>query len=168
MTDVDLQTVAYLDKNSMVNTGVVDAATGRGVNKHRDVPIQVSWDENRQLWIQTDDRQWAFNDVTQKFEELFLTKMRLTDILAGWKPDSYALDKSWADEHFYLSTQDQVKTFEIRELILQKGFGFDDLKKPIKLGNNGVVWDGHHRLVIAMELKPEFLWVDIVPPITSN
>ena len=82
-------------------------------------------------------------------------------VFANYRPGS--ADWSWLDEKHDLKTRDRVKTDKLRQLILAKGFSFSDESHPITLGNDGRVWDGHHRLILALELHPMYIFVKRIP-----
>lgn len=63
------------------------------------------------------------------------------------------------DEKHDLSTRDRKRTDQLRHLILANGFSYADDAHPITLGNDGRVWDGHHRLILALELHPAYIFV---------
>lgn len=86
------------------------------------------------------------------------TSIPLSDLLARWKPGSY--DWTWQQE--YANLIDHPVTQRIRERVDVEGFGFIDDHSPILLGSDSRVWDGHHRIVIAMERGVEYLNVNIV------
>lgn len=88
-----------------------------------------------------------------------LEKISLKELLTTWRPGSH--DWSWAKEQQDLLTRDAEKTAIIRQRVLMDGFNFANLHSPILLGSDGRVWDGHHRIILAMEYEPDFLWVDI-------
>lgn len=90
-----------------------------------------------------------------------LTRMDLSDILEQYRPGSR--DWTWDDERQDLVTRDYEVTEAMRQTILQKGFGFADNSEPILLGNDGRVWDGHHRLILAMIYSPQYLMVELAP-----
>lgn len=45
----------------------------------------------------------------------------------------------------------QERTREILQRVDAEGIGFIDYVSPVLLGNDGRVWDGHHRICIAIE-----------------
>jgi hypothetical protein len=54
-------------------------------------------------------------------------------------------DWSWRDE--YEKLIDRPVTQQLIESIRSEG-----IREPVLLGNDGRVWDGHHRIVVAMHL----------------
>lgn len=93
-----------------------------------------------------------------------LVRMSLEDILTGWRPGSHGDDWTWANEAEDLWTRDSARTQKLMSAIFDHGFGLADSKAPVKLGNDGRVWNGHHRIVIAQYLQEPYLMVEIVPP----
>jgi len=83
-------------------------------------------------------------------------------IMNNWRPGSH--DWDWEDERLDLLTRDWVRTGKLRDTIRERGFGFADATSPIKLGNDGRIWNGHHRLILGLEFRPDTLWVDVVGP----
>lgn len=60
---------------------------------------------------------------------------------------------SWSVEHAALANQDRTK--ELIEKIREEG-----IQMPILLGNDGRVWDGHHRIVAATIIGIQFVPVE--------
>lgn len=98
-----------------------------------------------------------------------LVEKSLENIIEVWRPGSHGDDWTWIDEYNDLWTRDKERTWALYDAILKKGFRLADDTAPIKLGNDGRVWNGHHRLVIALAWRrlgyhvPQ-LMVEIVPP----
>ena len=44
----------------------------------------------------------------------------------------------------------------------QRGIAFADDYAPVMLGSDGRVWDGHHRIVLAIEQRIPSLMVEVV------
>lgn len=83
-----------------------------------------------------------------------LTRMPLQTLVRGWRPGT--VRKTWVEEAEYLKTADMDRTNQLREAVkYYNGFTFADLTSPIKLGNDGRVWNGHHRIILALELEEE-------------
>lgn len=76
-----------------------------------------------------------------------LVSTSLARIVTFWRPGS--ADWTWADEYHNL-IRDEV-TQRIRERVDSEGIDFADSFAPILLGSDGRVWDGHHRIVLALE-----------------
>lgn len=103
-------------------------------------------------------RSEAAEAVTKSSEDWQLTRMPLRRILAEWRPGSH--DWSWDDE--YADLVDDDVTRRIEERVLDEGIGFTDHIAPVLLGSDGRVWDGHHRIVLAMKHGITELRVDEV------
>lgn len=54
---------------------------------------------------------------------------------------------SWDEEMSDLLDWDREKMIELKRDILKHG-----ILEPVTLGNEGRIWDGHHRICIAREL----------------
>lgn len=93
-----------------------------------------------------------------------LVEMSISDIMEKWRPGSHGDDWTWTDEYFDLWCNDGPRTYDIIEQAKEHGIGFADWKAPIQLGNDGRVWNGHHRILVAKYLGIERVMVDIVPP----
>lgn len=87
-----------------------------------------------------------------------LERRSLAHIVAFWRPGS--ADWTWADE--YLDLTSRRETQAIRDRVDVEGVGFDDHVQPVLLGSDGRVWDGHHRIVIALERDIPYLMVKVV------
>ena len=78
-----------------------------------------------------------------------LERMTLAQVVAFWRPGSH--DWTWAEEYADVMTHE--RTPAIRQRVMENGIGFQDHEAPILLGPDGRVWDGHHRICIALELR---------------
>ena len=96
-------------------------------------------------------------------EELRLTRMPISDILLNWKPGSRGDDWTWRDEYIDLLTRDVNNTRSIIHRAWRDGLHFADKEQPILLGSDGRVWDGHHRICVALLLGIRTVNVDIAP-----
>ncbi len=85
--------------------------------------------------------------------------MPLAQIITFWRPGS--ADWSWADE--YRDLISSPGTALMSELVESEGIGFADDLTPILLGIDGRVWDGHHRICIAIRDGIDSLMVEVVP-----
>lgn len=85
-----------------------------------------------------------------------LEKMSLAHLLVWWRPGS--ADRSWAEEYKDVMTHPHTST--VRERVLSEGFGFQDYVAPVLLGPDGRVWDGHHRICLAIEQEVPYLMVE--------
>ena len=75
----------------------------------------------------------------------------LDELLRGWRPGSYDSSWTWIDENEAIDAHPQ--TAELLASIEAEG-----MQEPISLGDDGRVWDGHHRVCIAARLG-----FDVVP-----
>lgn len=97
-----------------------------------------------------------------------LVSMTPLEIMDKWRPGSHGDDWTWADEYVYCWMDDGPRTNKIIELVKEKGIGFDDAYNPILLGNDGRVWDGHHRILIARYLEIYSVNVSMAPEISKE
>jgi hypothetical protein len=97
-----------------------------------------------------------------------LIKKHLSEIMRNWTPGNSSDRRTWGEEAAYLWHEDTERMSKMVDLVFEKGIDFADKTSPIKLGNNGRVYNGHHRLVIAKEQGVKWLWVHIVGPEESN
>lgn len=88
-----------------------------------------------------------------------LQTISLKELLTKWRPGSY--EWSWEDEMFDLIEKSRTK--EVFQQVEQLGIGFANHEDPIQLGNDGRVWDGHHRIIVAIVRGIEHLDVLIIP-----
>jgi hypothetical protein len=56
-------------------------------------------------------------------------------------------ERGWDAEMDYLRAEHAVELYALVPSIQRKG-----VLEPILLGNDGRVWDGHHRLCVALDL----------------
>lgn len=73
----------------------------------------------------------------------------LSHIVTFWRPGSH--DWSWADEYADLMGRDREVTDAIDERVRLEGIAFADDFAPVLLGSDGRVWDGHHRICLAIK-----------------
>jgi hypothetical protein len=91
-----------------------------------------------------------------------LVRMTPDEIMEGWKPGlQEGIGWTWHQAYNYMHRRDKERTAKLAAAIVREGFGLADSSSPIKLGSDGRVQNGHHRIVIAMDLKPEFLMVEL-------
>ena len=88
-----------------------------------------------------------------------LIRKTLAQILTFWRPGSRGDDWTWADEYADL-IHDPV-TAAIRVRVENEGINFVDHLAPVLLGSDGRVWDGHHRIVIAIQLGVPSLMCEV-------
>lgn len=91
-----------------------------------------------------------------------LISMPLAQILTFWRPGSH--DWSWAEEYADVMAQERTKPVRLR--VEAEGIGFIDHAAPVMLGSDGRVWDGHHRICIAIEKGIPSLMVETVLPLS--
>lgn len=89
-----------------------------------------------------------------------LVRMSLDEILTSWRPGSH--EWTWGTE--YADLIDDPVTTAVRKRVDAEGIGFMDHLAPILLGSDGRVWDGHHRIVIAIQRGISHLSVEVVAP----
>ena len=88
-----------------------------------------------------------------------LASMPLAQIVTFWQPGS--ANWSWAEE--YADVLTHGRTAEIRARVDSEGIGFADHIAPIFLGSDGRVWDGHHRICIAIQRGIQSLMAERQP-----
>lgn len=87
-----------------------------------------------------------------------LIYMPVAQIVTFWRPGSY--DWTWVDE--YDNVMQHPQTPMIRRRMFAEGAGFIDHAAPVMLGSDGRVWDGHHRICLAIQLGIPSLAVEVV------
>jgi hypothetical protein len=100
-----------------------------------------------------------------------LVTMSPVYLMLHWRPGSHDTADgpeganhawTWTHEATDLFTRDRDLTLAILDRVVSEGIGFIDYAAPILLGNDGRVWDGHHRIVIAQALGYPFVEVEVV------
>ena len=89
-----------------------------------------------------------------------LVSTPVSHIVTFWQPGSH--DWTWADE--YADLIGDPVTERVRERVNSEGIAFADDYAPVMLGSDGRVWDGHHRIVLAIEQRIPSLMVEVVTP----
>jgi hypothetical protein len=89
-----------------------------------------------------------------------LVSTPVSHIVTFWQPGSH--DWTWADE--YADLIGDPVTERVRERVNSEGIAFADDYAPVMLGSDGLVWDGHHRIVLAIEQRIPSLMVEVVTP----
>lgn len=101
-----------------------------------------------------------------------LWKMDLVTLTTNWRPGSHDtsddpdganLEWNWKYERIDVFTNpEQVeRTIGVLRRVAKEGIGFLDYIAPILLGSDGRVWDGHHRICIALALGLEYVMVEL-------
>lgn len=72
-----------------------------------------------------------------------------------WAPGSFPQQWTWRQEAEWLYIFESRKMKRLKRNI--KLFG---MRKPILLGEDKRVWDGHHRVVAAWQLKLEYVPIE--------
>jgi hypothetical protein len=73
----------------------------------------------------------------------------VAQIVTFWRPGSR--DWLWADEYADIFGRDAGQTEVILKRVDSEGIDFADDFAPVLLGSDGRVWDGHHRICIAIQ-----------------
>ncbi len=87
----------------------------------------------------------------------------VAEIVTFWRPGSR--EHSWADEYAEIMVQPNTKA--IYERVDSEGIHFADRFAPVLLGNDGRVWDGHHRICIAIQRGYPYLMCEVVAGLES-
>lgn len=102
--------------------------------------------------------EWLFRDdyaeVWQCYADLPVHQMKAAEVIAMVTPGS---GKDWTDELCWLWTNDTEDT-----LLLLRHIAEDGVTEPIVVGNDGRLWDGHHRVAAALALDAP-LPVRVIP-----
>ena len=93
-----------------------------------------------------------FGDLVRRFGEMLAesgrVEMATADVVEHWEPGSFDQPWSWDDEQREVAGHEW--TPQVRASIEADG-----IVEPVLLGDDGRVWDGHHRVCIALELGLE-------------
>lgn len=82
--------------------------------------------------------------------------LTVAEAMDQWRPGSQ--DWTWADESRDLWDRDRQKMAALVSSIRWSGLREpEDDEEPICLGNDGRVWEGHHRLVAAASVNERLL-----------
>ena len=90
-------------------------------------------------------------------ERPVLVERSLAQILAFYRPGSH--DWTWAEE--YADVMQHERTEAIWKRVSAEGVGFLDHVSPVLLGSDDRVWDGHHRICIAIAMDLPTLMVEV-------
>lgn len=74
-------------------------------------------------------------------------RMRAVEVMATVGPGD---GQAWAEELAFLWTTLRHRVLDVMDSVLAEGF-----REPILLGRDGRLWDGHHRLAVALALDLE-------------
>ena len=72
-------------------------------------------------------------------------RMSPQTVMARWKPGSQGDDWTWADEEQALWSEPLVE----HTLTVQADIAANGINEPVLAGDDGRLWDGHHRVLIA-------------------
>lgn len=78
-----------------------------------------------------------------------LISKSLAQIVTFWRPGSH--EWSWAEEYADLMGPRRDVTDRVYARVDSEGIDFADEYAPVLLGSDGRVWDGHHRICIAIQ-----------------
>jgi hypothetical protein len=99
-------------------------------------------------------------------DEPVLVSMPVSHIVTFWRVGSH--DHSWADEFAELMRPDNETTQAILDRVDSEGIDFADDYAPVMLGSDGRVWDGHHRICIAIQRRTPSLMCEVVKASTGG
>lgn len=125
-------------------------------------------------WVMSEEARNVYSDKAlriarggdQREEGVIMTshlvRMPVSQIVTFWQPGSHAW--SWAEESHELMHGEkyETQTKHILKRVDEEGIDFIDNIAPVLLGSDGRVWDGHHRICIAIKQGIPDLMVDIV------
>lgn len=72
--------------------------------------------------------------------------MSAGQVKKGWRPGSYDPPWSWEDEENEIGDDETMR--KLYPEVVALGY----ISEPVLLGDDGRVWDGHHRIIIAARL----------------
>lgn len=82
--------------------------------------------------------------------------MPVAEVMERWRPGSYDDPWSWQNEADDLWSRDGGRMDALAADVQVNG-----VREPVSLGDDGRVWDGHHRIVVAYTLDIERIPVDV-------
>lgn len=100
-------------------------------------------------------------------DKLGLVTIPVSQIIVFWRPGLH--EWSWREQYADVLTHTQTPAIVYR--VKSEGIGFIDHIAPVLLGNDGRVWDGHHRICIAIRQGIPTLKVElagIINPLSIN
>lgn len=68
------------------------------------------------------------------------TTMPLDEIMARWRPWSPDDSETWPERIADLTDSDRVHRIRVAGAVI---------REPVELGDDGRIWDGHHRITVA-------------------
>lgn len=84
-----------------------------------------------------------------------MKRLYLTELLVLWRPGSQGDDWTWQQESDDLWSREQARMDVLCTSIQETG-----MQEPVLIGDDGRIWDGHHRIVAAMTLGLETIPVE--------
>jgi hypothetical protein len=97
-----------------------------------------------------------------------LVVLPVATVLGRWLPGSSPQPWSWADEENDIYARvcmccEQPGHYmeQLEKRVRQEGIDFASAFAPPELAASGVVWDGHHRLILARRLGIENITVNL-------
>jgi hypothetical protein len=87
---------------------------------------------------------WLLKFVPDDFFDVEPDTMPLAELLATYRDGD---EHGWETEFAWLRENDSVRLAELRADVSAHG-----IHEPVLLGDDGRVWDGHHRLCVAHDL----------------
>jgi hypothetical protein len=91
----------------------------------------------------------AFEAIPQVATGDGFNQMETLSLMATWRPGSCPEPWDWDDEIRDLTTRDEDHMRAFTAEVAKAGA----VLVPVKLGHDGRVWDGHHRIVVASMLS---------------
>jgi hypothetical protein len=89
---------------------------------------------------------------TDRLTEPLAVEMPVIAVLTGWRDGD---EHGWPTEFKWLDENRSEELLALTASVEHEGF-----KNPVLLGDDGRVWDGHHRLRVALILKAETIPVE--------
>lgn len=93
--------------------------------------------------------------LSTSYEPHDFVYIRVENLIKKYRPGSQGDDWSWYDEVLDLSSRGD-KLRKLVEDVSSRGI-HPDLDYPILLGNDGRIWDGHHRICAALLTGKQFI-----------
>jgi hypothetical protein len=99
------------------------------------------------------DTQASARKTSPRLPEAPFGVISLDELVAHWRPGSYDPPWTWADEDEEVWSHDHTPA-------LAADITTEGIRRPVLLGPDGRVWDGHHRICIARRLGLDDIPVD--------